>query len=93
MPNYLELSKGCCKGCPFNDGLTDEASIIQNYGCLPDKFDIVENHEKLNQVWACHAKPHKVCRGLINHCNAEKLPVPDHPTAGETFGEWGAPTE
>lgn len=33
--------KGACPGCPFNEGLTDEASQAQNYGCLPTAYDII----------------------------------------------------
>lgn len=50
-----------CRGCPFN--YTDEADIIQNYGCLPDKKDIIQLKEN-NADWKCHSKEH-ICMGLV----------------------------
>ncbi len=53
-----------CNGCPFNDGLTEEACMIQNYGCLPDKFSILRGVEK-GEIWMCHEHENRVCGGLL----------------------------
>lgn len=84
----INLSKGCCKACPFKDGLTDEATMAQNYGCLPDKFYVVEQFVKHNDVWACHDKPDCVCTGVKNYCTSTDREQPTEPTVGETFGDF-----
>lgn len=58
--------KGACVSCPFNDGLTDEASQAQNYGCLPTAGDIVAMKRETGQNWACHSDESRVCSGLCH---------------------------
>ncbi len=54
-----------CKGCPFNDGLTEEASYAQNMGCLASKFDIINIKKETGHNWACHDNNERVCQGLV----------------------------
>lgn len=53
-----------CLTCPFNDGYNEEATIAQNYGCLPTKFDILDAKDKRNEDWLCHSDETKICGGL-----------------------------
>jgi len=63
-----------CNGCPFNDGLTDEASQLQNYGCLPTAKEMLDHFDQRGSSISCHGNPDRLCRGLssmrpeaINH--------------------------
>lgn len=53
-----------CLGCPFNDGLTEEASIAQNYGCLPTANEMIERFDKSGLALSCHEESKIACRGL-----------------------------
>lgn len=53
-----------CNSCPFNDGLTEEATQVQNYGCLPSSHDILDYKDKFNVNWRCHGNDNVVCKGL-----------------------------
>lgn len=65
--------KGTCGGCPFNAGMTEEADMAQNYGCLPTAGDIVALKRETGANWACHSDETKVCAGLCHAAKAEKL--------------------
>ncbi len=58
--------KGSCISCPFNDGVTFEASEGQNLGCLPSGYDIIQMKRRSGQNWACHDDESKVCSGLCH---------------------------
>lgn len=65
-----------CDTCPFNDGLTEEATIAQNYGCLPDGGMILDGYDKRGKVWMCHSNEGRICNGLRNNRpNPEGTPV------------------
>lgn len=64
---------GACPACPFNDGLTEEASQAQNYGCLPTAGDIVTLKRTSGQNWSCHDDESKVCSGLCHRAKSENL--------------------
>lgn len=53
-----------CNGCPFNDGITEEATQAQNWGCLPTKEMMVERFDSHRQAHSCHDADNKPCRGL-----------------------------
>jgi hypothetical protein len=53
-----------CLTCPFNDGNTEAASIVQNYGCLPTKFEILRMKDNENKEWRCHDDLSLICGGL-----------------------------
>ena len=53
-----------CLTCPFNDGLNAEATVAQNYGCLPTKWDILEAKDKCDEDWMCHDDETLICGGL-----------------------------
>lgn len=65
-----------CKCCPFNDGWNEEATIAQNYGCLPDKFQMMEKFDNEGVALSCHDTPTKACRGLTKvRPDAKTAPV------------------
>lgn len=86
--DWRNISAGCCGGCPARDGISDEATMAQNYGCLPSLGEIVVQYEVFGISWACHSKPTKVCNGLLNHLRKQGKPLPEVPTCGEVFGIW-----
>jgi len=53
-----------CKGCPFNDGWTEEATKLQDLGCLPTAMQIVSAKDTENKNWLCHNSKKRVCGGL-----------------------------
>lgn len=53
-----------CPACPFNDGLNEEATRVQNYGCLPTKFDNLTMFDELGVSISCH-ETGQLCRGLL----------------------------
>lgn len=53
-----------CNACPFNDGITEDATIGQNLGCLPSAGQMIEFFDKNGISISCHENDKKVCRGL-----------------------------
>jgi hypothetical protein len=53
-----------CSGCPFNDGLTEEATHVQNLGCLPTKWESIERLEEKGEALSCHLSKTDICEGL-----------------------------
>lgn len=66
-----------CNACPFNDGLNEEASQLQNYGCLPSKQDMVDIFDKTGVALSCHDNT-KPCRGLASVRNIDVNKVLDY---------------
>ncbi|GAB6989604.1 hypothetical protein [Paenibacillus pini] len=52
-----------CKHCPF--AFTDESEEVQNYGCLPTPWDIIQMKRKSGHNWACHSNEKKICSGFV----------------------------
>lgn len=68
-----------CETCPFNDGLNEAATQAQNWGCLPDKFAMVDKFDTEGIAFSCHSTPHKACRGLTRvRPTAKQAPVLDY---------------
>ncbi len=68
-----------CIACPFNDGLTDEASQAQNYGCLPSAFDMIQHFDQKGVSISCHNNAHRRCNGLLQERpDAAHKPVRDY---------------
>ena len=58
-------------GCPF--ACSEESEIIQNYGCLPTRQDIVYMRTKHKKTWACHSNPDKPCLGALKAMREKKI--------------------
>lgn len=70
-----------CNGCPFNDGWTEEATKIQDLGCLASKEEIIELKDTNNENWLCHNSKTKICGGLAevrDISTGVKLPLRDY---------------
>lgn len=52
-----------CKACPF--ALTDYSEKIQNLGCLPSSFEILQSKRNENKNWSCHENEKKICSGFV----------------------------
>ena len=82
---------GTCGGCPFNDGMNEEASVAQSYGCLPTAGEIMMWKRKGEGNWGCHSE-NKVCTGLCHAAKVEGLPMSEgvtirDPSHHNYFGE------
>jgi hypothetical protein len=53
-----------CSGCPFNDGLTEEATHAQNLGCLPSKSEMLRILRDKQIALSCHMNKDIACIGL-----------------------------
>lgn len=63
-------SDKCC--CPF--AFTELSEQVQNYGCLPSPYEIVQMRVKYGKTWACHDEPTIPCIGTINYLKEKGLP-------------------
>ena len=65
------MSKECAEtSCPF--AFTELSERIQNYGCLPEPYDIVEMRRQ-GKTWACHDNPKKPCLGALQFLKKKGL--------------------
>lgn len=60
------MAKAPCSDCPFRDGETEGATMLQNLGCLPSKFDMVKIFDENGLVMSCHSNDKKPCSGLAS---------------------------
>jgi len=54
-----------CECCPF--AFTDASEEVQNYGCLPTPFDIIQMKRKSGHNWSCHGNENRICQGFVEH--------------------------
>ncbi|MFP7486270.1 hypothetical protein SFC65_19090 [Priestia filamentosa] len=65
MKGSTECRSAGCVTCPFS--FSEEAEIVQNYGCLPSAYDIMQMKEKSGHNWACHGNETVLCQGFADH--------------------------
>lgn len=53
-----------CVACPFRDGENEEATMAQNYGCLPTHSQMLDEFDLTGIALSCHNDDAKACRGL-----------------------------
>lgn len=58
--------------CPF--AFSEESETIQNYGCLPTPFEIMDMRINQGKTWACHSNPRKPCLGALMYLKNEGKP-------------------
>lgn len=54
-----------CKTCPF--AFTEESEMVQNYGCLPTQYEIIQMKRKSGHNWSCHWNESSICKGFVNY--------------------------
>jgi len=64
-----------CVACPFRDGENEEATVGQNYGCLPSAFEMEEMFDKEGVALSCHDNDRAPCRGLAEVRDVRLRPV------------------
>jgi len=65
-----------CKHCPF--AFTNASEEVQNYGCLPSPYEIIQMKRNTGHNWACHSNENSICMGFADHVKWEK----------ENVGRW-----
>lgn len=77
---------GMCNSCPFN--YTEESMMVQNYGCLRSKQDILKLKDETGHNWACHSNNKKVCGGLKTERDTTKGKLYLQPAENSDWISW-----
>lgn len=65
--------KECARSsCPFAH--TTQSDEVQNFGCLPTPYEIIDMRVNHGKTWACHSNPKKPCLGGLRHLRDHGLP-------------------
>ena len=75
-----------CNSCPFN--YTEESEMVQNYGCLRSKQEILELKDITGHNWACHCNNKRVCKGLSIERDTSKGKLYLQPGENIDFISW-----
>lgn len=71
-----------CLCCPFNDGLNEEATQAQNYGCLPTSDDMIRMFDETGVALSCHENNTVGCNGLRQYTGVSKF------STVKSYEEW-----
>lgn len=70
-----------CLACPFRDGENEEATMAQNYGCLPTAQEMIDRADQRGEAMSCHNNDRRACSGLARHRDVSGLKV-------KAYSEW-----
>lgn len=57
--------------CPFS--FTFKSEEVQNYGCLPSPYDIIQMRTEHGKTWACHSNTTKPCLGALKYMKEQNI--------------------
>ena len=72
----LNAELGCLQcykngACPF--AFNDTSEYVQNLGCLPTPYEIIQMRQKHGKTWACHDNPKKPCLGALEYMKKNRF--------------------
>lgn len=70
MIERSDCGSGGCVTCPFS--FNEHSEQAQNYGCLPDKNEIIKMKESSGHNWSCHHDGDILCGGFARHLIEER---------------------
>lgn len=70
-----KLIKKPCEICPFNDGVTEAATLGQVYGCIKSQFDILKLKKETNNNFACYTNANLICTGITRESIERNLSI------------------
>lgn len=71
-----DCGSGGCVTCPFS--CNAEAEQVQNYGCLPTPFNIIDMKAKSGHNWSCHHDANVLCGGFASFIKTERPDLDIH---------------
>lgn len=88
------MCKHECSACPFNF-FSEESMMVQNYGCLPEPYDILEMYKEDDVVWGCHETSEKdnnlkPCIGFLKYAKRNGIDVKPKGKTIVDYDQWNA---